>query len=590
MKFIKYIFATLIGISLFFGFLALVVVGLLGVLAGGEEIPTIKENSVLKLTLSKPIYEKGKADPFEELGISTPEGLNLQAKTSLHKLRDAILFAKDDDRIKGIYLHINSIQTGYASMLEIRDALETFNSSGKFIYVYGEYFTEGAYFLASVGDKIMLNPTGALELNGLHSEVMFYTGMFEKLGIEPQIFRVGDFKAAVEPFFRKNMSDENRLQTQVLLHDLYDFYIQKVSDSRGISYTAVKNISDSMLVRNATNALDYQLVTDTIYEDGAFQKLREKLALAKDSKINFVSLSKYLKVVDNEGYTYSSNKVAVILTEGNIANQKGNEDEISPADIIKQLRKVRQDENIKAVILRINSPGGSLLGSDNLWKEIQLLKAQKPVIASMSDMAASGGYYMAMGCDKIVASPVTITGSIGIFGLTFEIQGLTTGWAGLTFDRVKTGVFSDLGNPNRPFTESERQIIQASVEEGYQKFTSKAATGRKMSLDSLLKVASGRVWSGKKAHEIRLVDELGGFQKAVDLALKASKLPKDDYMLEYYPKQQKLFESLLNEGEVYYRTQTLRQELGIFYPYFSKIQALQKRQGIQAWSPFEVKF
>ncbi len=591
MNFIKYVFATVFGLFLFGIISVSLTILVVGSFTSDSEVPTISDNSVLKLTLSKPIREVAQDNPFEELGISPPAQFQArQGYIGLHELRETIRYAQEDERIKGIYLHVNTVKTGYASLLEIREALEAFKSSGKFVYVYSESLSEGTYFLASLADEIYLNPTGTLEMNGLHSETMFFTGLFEKVGLKPQIFRVGDFKAAVEPFFRKNLSDENRLQTTVLLDDLYNFHLQKVSNSRGLSFSEVEKIADSMLVRNAGDALKYRLITDTLYEAEALQKLKEKLEIDSHENINFVKYKKYKTLLKLDDFSYSTNKIAVILTEGGIVTQNGDDDEISPEKVIKQLQEVRKDEEVKAVVLRINSPGGSLLGSDNLWKEIQLTQKEKPVIASMSDVAASGGYYMAMGCEKIVASPVTITGSIGIFGILLNTEGLANGLAGLTFDRVTTGVFSDLGNPNRTMTETEKNIIQTTVNEGYTKFTRKASEGRKMPLDSLLKVASGRVWSGQRSKKIDLVDAIGGFDKAVELAVDASEIEEEDYMLVYYPKKKEFMEQLFSEAEIQYRNQTLKEELGLFYPYAHQLKELQKRQGVQAWLPLKVKF
>jgi len=591
MNFIKYVFATVFGLFLFGIISVSLMILVVGSFTSDSEVPTISDNSVLKLTLSKPIREVAQDNPFEELGISPPAQFQArQGYIGLHELRETIQYAQEDERIKGIYLHVNTVKTGYASLLEIREALEAFKSSGKFVYVYSESLSEGTYFLASLADEIYLNPTGTLEMNGLHSETMFFTGLFEKIGLKPQIFRVGDFKAAVEPFFRKNLSDENRLQTTVLLDDLYNFHLQKVSNSRGLSFSEVEKIADSMLVRNAGDALKYRLITDTLYEAEALQKLKEKLEIDSHENINFVKYKKYKTLLKLDDFSYSSNKIAVILTEGGIVTQNGDDDEISPEKVIRQLQEVRKDQEVKAIVLRINSPGGSLLGSDNLWKEIQLTQKEKPVIASMSDVAASGGYYMAMGCEKIVASPVTITGSIGIFGILLNTEGLANGLAGLTFDRVTTGVFSDLGNPNRTMTETEKNIIQTTVNEGYTKFTRKASEGRKMPLDSLLKVASGRVWSGQRSKKIDLVDAIGGFDKAVELAVDASEIEEEDYMLVYYPKKKEFMEQLFSEAEIQYRNQTLKEELGLFYPYAHQLKELQKRQGVQAWLPLKVKF
>ncbi|MGD1840807.1 MAG: signal peptide peptidase SppA [Thermonemataceae bacterium] len=573
--FIRSTFATVLGIFIFLllGFF------LVWIFTPKDDAPDIEENSVLRLSLNAPIEERSQEDPFSELtGNVTPIGLL--------DLLQVIEKAKDDDNIKGIYIDTEVALAGFASLEEIRDALLDFKESGKFIVAYAEYYSEGAYYIASVADQIFVNPIGLVELNGLSVEVPFIKGTLEKLGVKPIIFRVGDYKSAVEPLMREDMSEASREQTTSYLNSIYDHYLNKVATSRNIPLHKLTIISDSMLVRKAQDALRYKLVTDVGYEDEARAALRKQLKVENDEKLNFVSIGTYKKVVKAEK-EYAKNKIAILVAEGQIVDGKGSDGMIGSATFVKELRKVRKNDKVKAVVLRINSPGGSALASDVMWREIQLLKKEKPVIASMSDVAASGGYYMAMGCNSIVAQPNTITGSIGIFGVLFNAQELLNEKIGVTADRVNTGGFSDLGNPTRELTEAEKQIIQSNVNRGYETFTSKAAKGRNMKVAALKKIASGRVWSGEQAKSNGLVDELGGIEKAVEIAVKEADLKDEEYMLKYYPVKKDFFTKLLesmNEA----RAITLQEELGEFYDYYLTAKQLRELKGIQARLPYDI--
>jgi protease-4 len=512
-------------------------------------------------------------------------------KIGLLELKKAITKAKDDDKIKGIYLELSGTQAGFASLEEIRNALLDFKESKKFIIAYGEYFTEGAYYIASVADEIVLNPMGVIEFNGLYSEIPFIKGTLSKLEVEPEIFRVGEFKSAVEPFILDKMSDANRVQTSSFLNSIYGHYLQAVSKTRNIPLERLKVISDSMLVRNAELAVAHNLATKAGYYDEVLDMIKTKLELKEDEEINFISNKKYEKAPDakSDGKKLAENKIAVIIASGEIQGGKGNEGEVIGSDkIAEEIRKAREDKKVKAIVLRINSPGGSALASDVMWREIQLAKKVKPIVASMSDVAASGGYYMAMGCSKIVAHPTTITGSIGVFGLVFNAKGLLNNKLGVTVDGVKTGNFSDIATMTRAHSAAEKAIIQKEVNHIYDVFTSKAAEGRGMSQDDLKKVASGRVWSGAEAKEINLIDEFGGLDEAVKLAAKLAELGEDDYRLRYLPAKKNFFESLLAQLSGEAEARIAKAYLGEHFELVHRVKHLKKLEGVQARLPFDI--
>jgi len=578
-QFLKFVGATIVGMFLF-TLIGIFILAGLGASLSSSNTPKVEENTILFLNLSRPIAERAGADnPFEDLNL--PVG-GTTSKSGLLEIVQSIKAAKDDKKIKGIYIHTESVSTGYASLKEIRDALIDFKKSNKFIYAYGEYYTEGAYYLASIADKIYLNPAGIVEFNGLYSEIPFIKGVLEKLEVKPEIFRVGEFKSAVEPFILDKMSEANRLQTKAYLEAIFEVFLEDIAQSRKIDKQRLRTISDSMLIRKSQDALDMQFVTNIGYEDEILEILRKELKVDKKDKIKMVGVKNYYKTIEPK---YSKNKIAVIFAEGEINSGKSGEDNIGSETIVEELRKLRKDDKVKAIVLRINSPGGSALASDVMWREIVLTKKEKPVIASMSDVAASGGYYMAMACDTIVAQKNTITGSIGVFGLLFNAENLLKNKIGVTTDRVSTGKFSDLGNPVRTLSQEERDIIQESIERTYETFTTKAAEGRKMSLEALKKVASGRVWAGSQAKEIGLVDVFGGLDDAIHIAAKKAKVEKD-YQVKYYPVQQDFFSKLSgkNKEEAF-----IREKLGeeAFF-YYKASQKIKQWQGVQARMPFDL--
>ena len=587
-QFLKFTLATLLGLVLFLGLGLAVLAVIVGVASSASKSKSIAANSVLELKLNEPLTERGQSTDFNPLG-------SRQSSTGLVALKEAIHRAKTDDDIKGILLNLSIVQGGMASLEEVRDALLDFKKSGKFVVAYHETASEKSYYLASVANEIYLHPQGLLEFNGLSSEVMFYKRLFVKAGIEPYIFRVGSFKSAVEPFFRENFSDSARLQTVSYLRSLNDHMIAQVAAARGITPGRLHVISDSMLVRDAADALRLKLVTKLGYFDEVQDYLRGKLKLAKDKNPHLVSLSDYSddQADEKEGKT-SGNRIAVIYAEGDIVTGRGSDDNIGSTKFAEAIRKARLDDKVKAVVLRINSPGGSSLASDVVYREVLLTKKVKPIIASMSDVAASGGYYIAMACDTIVAHPNSITGSIGVFGVLPNIQPLLADKLGITVDRVTTGKFSDLPTITRALSDYEKKTLQHSVDLIYADFTSKAALGRHMPIERLRRLASGRVWSGAEAKANGLVDVLGDYEDALKIAATRAHLRADDYEVQRLPRRKGGLEALLSrftsgdddEAKV---QAALKIKLGPLYPVYAQYQKLLTMSGVQARLPYELE-
>jgi protease-4 len=410
--------------------------------------------------------------------------------------------------------------------------------------------------------------------------------MFDKLEVKPEIFRVGEFKSAVEPFMLEKMSPANKLQLTEMINSIYDHMIARISDARGIEKTKLNEISDKMLVRNATLSVTHGLVDSLLYYDQVLGELRNKLNLNANDKVKFIKYNKYRKSYSGDTFASSPNEVAVIVADGTIL--PGNDDQgvIGGTAFAAEIRRARENDKVKAIVIRINSPGGSFVASDMMWREVTLAAEKKPVIASMSDYAASGGYYLAMGCDTIVAQPHTITGSIGIFSVLFDASGLLSNKLGITFDDVKTGEYGDMVTISRPLTEAEKNVWQTRTEEVYETFTSKAAAGRNMSQDKLKEVASGRVWTGVQAKERGLVDILGSYNDAIEIAAEKAGIA-DDYKVRLYPRQKPFFEELMEGIEDNTRVSAMKEELGDKYIYYQYWQRVKSYNGTQARMPYE---
>jgi protease-4 len=585
-QFLKYVLATVVGLILFsfVGFLLLI--GMVAAFSSSSDTKTaVASNSVLKLDLDKPIMERSEDNPFSDFGPVRTSGDAI----GLIELKRVLKDAKEDNNIKGIYLQTEDPAAGWASLEEVRNALIDFKQSKKFVYAYAEGMTEKGYYLASVADKIYLNPAGDLEWNGLNAELTFFKGTLDKLGLKPEIFRVGEFKSAVEPFIRENMSEPNKRQVTSFLNSINDHMLVRVAQSRGLRVDSLKNYADKLTIQTPQDALRTKLITNVGYQDELESVIRRQLDIDEKKKINYISLSKYedSEKTDAESDGSSSNRIAVIVASGDIHGGKSGDNSIGSETIAEEIRKARLDDKVKAIVLRVNSGGGSALASDVMYREVQLARKAKPVIGSMSDYAASGGYYMLMGCDKIVAEPNTITGSIGVFSLMFNTETFFKDKLGVTYDRVKTNENADFPTGTHEMTPFQKQTIQRSTERIYGEFTGKAAAGRKLPVDSVRAIAGGRVWTGSQGKSLGLVDQLGGLDEAIKLAAQSAKLKEGDYRLKYQPHKRSFFEQFMKSVGGDEESQ-IQAQLGELAPYVKYLKKLKTMEGIQMRMPFEI--
>jgi protease-4 len=582
MNFLKTFFASCLGAIV--AFIVIVLIGILFLVgATSEEEVVIADNSVLHLRLDAPIVENRGDDELSGFPFGPPVPM-----IGLIQLKEAIKQAKTDDKIEGIFLEASMPQAGFATIEEIRTALTDFKSSGKWIVAYSEMYSEKAFYLASVADKVLLFKEGDFEFNGLSIEGEFYKKLLDKLEIKPQVFRVGEFKSAVEPFLLEKMSPENRLQITALVNSIYDNVLTNLADARKIDKTKLKEISDKMLVKNGPEAKAQGLIDGLVYYDEVLDELRSRISdsTSTKQKVKLVRYSRYRKSFGS--YVSSKNEVAVIVADGEIVPGKADDGLVGSDTFAEAIRKAREDDDVKAIVIRINSPGGSFTASDVMWREIDLATKTKPVIASMSDVAASGGYYMAMACDTIVAEPNTITGSIGIFGVMFDLSDFLENKIGITFDEIKTGEYGERFTVTRPLTDAEKRIWQSELERHYDTFTSKAAEGRNVSQDAIKAVGGGRVWTGTQAKENHLVDILGNFDDAVKIAATKAGV-EGDYKVSYYPKKRPFIEEFMETLSGDIQTKSMKAELGEYYIWFKKWEELKTKQGAQARLPFDIQ-
>jgi protease IV len=582
-QFLKYVLATLVGLFLF-GFVGfLLLIGISAAFSSGDKT-VAKSNSVLRLNLDSPIREQGVDNPFKGFEPFNSEGDVL----GLIEIREALQKAKDDDNIKGIYLESQYPQAGWATIEEVRNALIDFKKSKKFVYSYSEVMTEKGYYLASVADKIYMNPAGGLEWNGLDAELSFFKGTLDKLGIKPEIFKVGDFKSAIEPFVRENMSDPNRLQVKSFLGSINNHMVAKIAQSRGLRADSLQLYANNLSIQTPEDALKRKLISNVGYQDELESLIKKDLGIAEKKKVEYISLGKYSDTESTDADENSSkNRIAVIIASGDINSGKSDDNSIGSETVAEAIRKARLDDKVKAIVLRVNSGGGSALASDVMQREVDLTRQVKPIIGSMSDYAASGGYYMLMGCTKIMAQPNTITGSIGVFSLLFNTETFFKDKLGITYDRVLTNTNADFPSATHEMSPFQKQTLQRSTERIYRVFTGKVAAGRKLPIDKVLAIASGRVWTGEQAKANGLVDELGGLDDAIKLAAKTAKLDEDDYKVKYPRKQDVLqkFISSMNGSE----ESRMQAQLGHLAPYVKYLQKLKTMEGVQARLPFEME-
>lgn len=558
----------------------ILVAGLVATGSGDEKVK-VKEHSVLHLTLNTLVPERTPSNPLQFIDFSTGES---NMPVGLHDLIRCIHQAATDEHIEGIYLDLSMWNSGLSTAKELRNAMLDFKKSGKWIVAYSEMYTKTTYYVASVADNIYLNPAGELIFNGFQSQVTFIKGALEKLGVEMQIIRHGKFKGAVEPFFRDGLSAENHLQIEKYLNSLYADYLADIGASRKIDTAQLRTIANDLQVQSADDALKLKLVDGLWYKDQLLDALKKKSQLEEKDKVILVTPARYMKSLDAEGS--GSDKIALIYASGDIGGGQGDDENIGSDGTSEAIRKARLDDKVKAIVLRINSPGGSALASDVIWREVSLCKGKKPVVVSMGDVAASGGYYIACMADTIVAQPTTVTGSIGVFGVIPNTAKLMHEKLGITSDVVKTGKYADLGQLDRPLRTDETEILQRFVDRTYDDFITKVAEGRHMSKADVDSLAQGRVWSGRDALTLGLVDVLGGLDDALKIAASMAHLEK--YKVKEMPEQEDPFSKLLKGFSEDATTHVMQQNFGDAYALYQQLRSVQNWNGVQARMPFWV--
>ncbi len=581
--FIKFTFASTLGVVLAgIVFTILGIVIMVGMVASSDTETTVNENSIFVLDLNGTLSERVQENPLQEL-----MGENYQAY-GLDDILTSIQKAKDNENIKGIYLQAGMMEASCASLEEIRHALKDFKESGKFIVAYGDNYSQGMYYLASVADKVIVNPQGTIAWQGLVSQTIFFKDLLKKIGVEMEIFKVGTYKSAVEPFIATEMSDANREQITAFLNSTWERLLKDISASRGMSEDELNKCADDFMTFAPAETYIANGLADTLlYKDGVLDYLKELSGREADESLRTLSLEDMKNVKRNVPLDKSGNIIAVYYAYGEIDSGTSTDEGIHSQKVIRDLRKLREDETIKAVVLRVNSPGGSAFGSEQIWREVTLLKEKKPVIVSMGDYAASGGYYISCAADCIVADPTTLTGSIGIFGMFPMVEDLMTDKLGLHFETVKTNRYADMGDMTRPFNDAERAALQNYINNGYKLFVQRCADGRGMSVEAIEKIAEGRVWTGITAKELGLVDELGGLEKALEIAAQQAEV--ETYSVINYPGKSDIFTSLLENGKKDYIDGKISETLGEYYDYAKFIQSLKNADRIQARMPFDLR-
>lgn len=583
-QFLKYVLATMVGIILSsILFFVICIVSIAGMIASEGASGKIEENSILRIRLQGEIVERADGGSVLDIFRSGED-----TSIPLDEALDALRKAARNDRVKGIYMEGGMLVANPAELQELRQGLLEFKESGKWIVAYGDNFSRSAYYLCSVADEICLNPSGVIDWRGMSSQPIFYTGLMKKLGIRMQVFRVGTYKSAVEPFTGTEMSEANRQQVKSILQSIWDGMQADVARSRGLEVETLDTLADSQTVLADADAyVNARLADRLCYLSDVKYALKQRLGFAEDDDLTFTTLAN-VAVSDQLG-DKTDEEIAVYYAYGEISDtgsygfSQGHD--ITTKETLADLQKLREDDDVKAVVIRVNSPGGSAFASEQIWHEIQLLRASKPVVISMGGMAASGGYYISCGANKIIAEPMTLTGSIGIFGMIPDASELLTQKMGLSFDVVKTNAMSDFGAMGRPFSAGEQAKMQAYVNRGYELFISRVAGGRGMEKDSVKAVAEGRVWTGEQAFRLGLVDQLGGINDAIEAA--AGLAGVERYTIGRYPVPEPWYASLFSSVTDDYMEERMRAALGEYYPAFALIRRIGKMEPIQARLPFD---
>ena len=584
--FFKNVFATVLGIILFLVVMGLFgVMSIIGMVAAGEQTKSVKKNSVLVMELNGTLNERAEASLLSELSRNRVQDLGLDDMLA------AVKKAQDNDKIKGIYIEVGAFTPdSYASLQALRRALADFRKSGKWIVAYGDSYTQGSYYLASVANQVWLNPQGMVDWHGLAAQKTYLKGLMEKFGVKMQVAKVGSYKSAVEQFTTDKMSDADREQTEAYINGIWQQVTADVAASRKLTAATLNAYADSLItLADSKQYVTAKLVDKLLYTNQVKDEVKKLLEIDEDDDINQLSISDMKNVKDKNR---DGEQIAVYYAYGDIvdgaaSNAMSRSHEIDAQVVCKDLEKLMNDDDIKAVVLRINSGGGSAYASEQIWHQIMELKAKKPIVVSMGGMAASGGYYISAPANWIVAEPTTLTGSIGIFGMFPDMSGLLTDKLGLKFDEVATNKFSGMGSSARPFSPEEMAHLESYIDRGYKLFRQRVADGRKLTIDQVEAIAQGHVWLGKDALGIRLVDQLGSLDDAVAKAAKLAKL--DEYHTNSYPGESDWIESFLNEAEGgNYLDSQLRLAMGEFYEPFLLMRTLNRQDAIQARVPYYI--
>ncbi|PCJ66337.1 MAG: signal peptide peptidase SppA [Bacteroidetes bacterium] len=589
MRFLKVVLASCLGYILaavvIFGIFFFMIAGIASSAKPEVNIPT---NGVLNMKLNYPIVDRIQDNnPFAALAAFDP---STQLPIGLNDILQSIDEAKKDDKIKGIILDLTTFSSGYAKLTEIRNKLEEFKESGKFVYAYADYYYYPTYYMASVADSIFVNPEGQMSFTGMVAQVTFLTGALEKLGVKMQVVRAGKFKGAVEAYTRKDLSPENRKQIEVYINSVFNETLVKISQARGLSIDKLKEDADKLEMKSVQDFIAGGYIDAAVYRDQFYSAMKVRMGVDDNQKVPLISEQKYAKSLGTQGS--GSKRIAVVYANGDIVGGKGDGTQIAADDMAATLKKVRLDDKIKAVVFRIDSRGGSSLASDIIWREAKLLAAEKPLIVSMSDVAASGGYYIATPALKIVAEPTTITGSIGVFGLIPNASELLKDKIGLDFEFVGTSKHSDIGRIDRDLTEEERAYIESIIDKIYDTFLSRVAEGRKMTKEEVHEIAQGRVWTGVMAKEVGLVDELGGLEDAIKIAAEEAELT--EFKIKEYPKAidpiQVLIRKMNGDASLQTQIKELTKHTGFesYSKYLIDLERFGTKHSVQAMMPYDI--
>jgi protease IV len=585
-QFLKFTLASMLGIFLSFLLFFVISVVLLTIIIASlqvQKIERIPPDTVLEIKLNYSVPERS-YQSFQT--ITSFPYVSARRQAGLPEIIDNIRKAKSDVNVKGIYLNLNNFVGGSLTTVEaLRRELIDFKKSKKFVIAFGDYISQKAYYLSTVSDKIFITPQGYLDFRGLSVEIMFFKNTLDKLEIEPQVFQAGEYKSATEPFRLDKMSEPNRRQVTDLLTSINNHMLGEINVGRKISIDSLKLIANNMLIHFPEDAGKFRLVDSLYYKDQVYDEMKKMVGISKRNKLNLTYIEDYTNVKASDNSS-SRNRIAVIYALGEIQRTSGDENTIGTENITDAIRKAKDDERVKAIVMRVNSPGGDALTSDIIWREVVLAKKQKPFIVSMGSVAASGGYYISCAADEIIAEPNTITGSIGVFGIIPNLKNFLKDKLGITFDRVNTGKYSDLFNLTRPLSGEEKIIFQSAIDRIYNTFVNKVAEGRKKTFNEIHKIAQGRVWSGLQAKENGLVDDIGGLKDAIKIASDKAKIRQ--YSIVEYPAQRSIIRTLLEDFSADAEMSFLKFKSGDDFRIYNQLNEIKNLKGIQARLPVQL--